>query len=104
MCDTVAWRLDAGSKTMSGDHLESGEQQDCGWIVGRPPSVRFTEMSEERGHLDLAEGATLLRVGDRVQVVPNHVCPAVNLRGAYVGVRGGQVEEIFTTDARGCVR
>ena len=96
--------IDAGSKTLSGDHLESGDRQDCGWIVGRSPAVRFTGMSEEHGHLDLGEGAQPLRVGDRVQVIPNHVCPAVNLHDAYLGVRAGRVEEIFTTDARGCVR
>lgn len=96
--------IDAGSKTMSGDPLESGDRRDFGWIVGRSPAARLVELSEEHGHIALDPEAAPLRVGDRVRVVPNHVCPAVNLQDAYVGIRAGRVEEVFTADARGCVQ
>ena len=40
-------------------------------------------------------------VGDRVRVIPNHICVAVNLHEKIYGVRGDQVEEMWPVDARG---
>jgi D-serine deaminase-like pyridoxal phosphate-dependent protein len=43
-------------------------------------------------------------VGDRVSVVPNHPCPAVNLHDHLVAVRNGVVETVWTVAARGRVQ
>jgi D-serine deaminase-like pyridoxal phosphate-dependent protein len=40
-------------------------------------------------------------VGDRVRVIPNHICVAVNLHEKVYGVRGESVEEVWPVDARG---
>lgn len=96
--------VDAGSKTMSGDQWLSGDGTGSGWIVSHSPNTRFTEMSEEHGHFDFSPESDPLKVGQRLQIIPNHVCPAVNLHDFYVGTRKDRVEEIFITDSRGCVR
>jgi D-serine deaminase-like pyridoxal phosphate-dependent protein len=40
-------------------------------------------------------------VGDRIHVIPNHICVAVNLHEQVYGIRGDMVEEIWKVDARG---
>jgi D-serine deaminase-like pyridoxal phosphate-dependent protein len=40
-------------------------------------------------------------VGDRIHVIPNHICVAVNLHEQVHGIRGEVVEEIWKVDARG---
>jgi D-serine deaminase-like pyridoxal phosphate-dependent protein len=58
-------------------------------------------MNEEHGFVDLSHAETEFRVGDRVHVIPNHICVAVNLHERVYGVRGDHVEEVWTVDARG---
>ncbi|MEO6052631.1 MAG: alanine racemase [Chthoniobacterales bacterium] len=93
--------LDAGSKTFSGDGWLSGNQLGSGWIKDRSPEWDFDMMSEEHGHVFLKEGAKAPVVGEKVQVIPNHVCPCVNLHEYYFGARNGIVETVFYTDGRG---
>jgi D-serine deaminase-like pyridoxal phosphate-dependent protein len=57
----------------------------------------FTKMNEEHGFVKVIDKA---KVGDRVRVVPNHICVAVNLEERIFGVRGRTVEKIWTVDAR----
>ncbi|MEO8205399.1 MAG: alanine racemase [Chthoniobacterales bacterium] len=93
--------LDAGSKTLSGDTWLSGNQLGSGWIKERSPAWDFDMMSEEHGHVLLGSGAKAPVVGEKVQVIPNHVCPCVNLHEYYFGARNGIVETVFYTDGRG---
>ena len=51
--------------------------------------------------LALGENARSLRVGDRVSIVPNHVCTAINLHERIVGVRDDRVETVWRIAARG---
>ena len=65
------------------------------------PGARFHKMNEEHGFVDLTHAEGEFRVGDRVHVVPNHICVAVNLHERVYGLREEQVEEVWTVDARG---
>ncbi|MFV0337265.1 MAG: alanine racemase [Chthoniobacterales bacterium] len=96
--------VDAGSKTMSGDLWLSGDGKGYGWILEHSPEIVFSKMSEEHGHLDILSGAKTLKVGDRLRIIPNHVCTTVNQHDFYLGIRNGVVEKVFFTDARGCVQ
>jgi D-serine deaminase-like pyridoxal phosphate-dependent protein len=58
-------------------------------------------MNEEHGFVDLTGVNRTFAVGDRVHVIPNHICVAVNLHERVYGVRGDRVEEIWNVDARG---
>ena len=48
----------------------------------------LVRLSEEHGVLAVPPGDTV-RVGDRVAIVPNHICPAINLASALTVVEGG---------------
>jgi D-serine deaminase-like pyridoxal phosphate-dependent protein len=91
--------IDGGSKTFSSDRLATGGA-DFGQIVGMPGAV-FHKMNEEHGYVDIRECKNAPAVGERVQVLPNHICVAVNLHERIYGVRQGTVEESWTVAGRG---
>ena len=92
--------IDGGSKTFSSDRLANPAEATFGQLV-EAPGARFHKMNEEHGFIDLAHAEAEFRVGDRVRVIPNHVCVAVNLHEKVYGVRGDLVEEVWPVDARG---
>lgn len=91
--------IDGGSKTFSSDRLATGGD-GFGAVVGLPDAV-FTKMNEEHGFLDISRTGKKLKIGDKLQIIPNHVCVAVNLHERIHGARGENVEECWTVDARG---
>jgi len=91
--------IDGGSKTFSSDRLSTGAEVTFGHVV-EAPGARFHKMNEEHGYVDLKNSARF-SAGDRVRVIPNHVCVAVNLHEQVYGVRGDRVEEVWRVDARG---
>jgi D-serine deaminase-like pyridoxal phosphate-dependent protein len=92
--------IDGGSKTFSSDRLANTAEVTFGHLV-EAPAARFHKMNEEHGFIDMSHEAAEFRVGDRVRVIPNHICVAVNLHEKVYGVRGDSVEEVWTVDARG---
>jgi D-serine deaminase-like pyridoxal phosphate-dependent protein len=60
--------------------------------------------SEEHGHVDLSASQARHRVGDRLRVIPNHVCAMVNLHDEIYGIRGEQVEVVWRVEGRGKLR
>jgi D-serine deaminase-like pyridoxal phosphate-dependent protein len=92
--------IDGGSKTFSSDRPVNGTEVTFGHLV-EAPAARFHKMNEEHGFVDLAGVDRKFGLGDRVHVIPNHICVAVNLHERVYGVRGDRVEEIWNVDARG---
>lgn len=92
--------LDGGSKTFSSDRPVNSSDVTFGRIV-EAPAARFHKMNEEHGFVDLTGVDRTFAVGDRVHVIPNHICVAVNLHERVYGIRGDRVEEIWNVDARG---
>jgi D-serine deaminase-like pyridoxal phosphate-dependent protein len=91
--------VDAGSKTLSTDGpWEPGS--GFGYLAS-DPSTRVASVWEEHGVLALGENSRALRVGDRVSIVPNHVCTAINLHDRIVGVRDDRIEVVWKVAARG---
>jgi len=92
------WRgvLDAGSKALTSDravgHEGHGLLVDHGLTVAR--------LSEEHGVVE-GPGVARLRVGQKVRVLMNHVCPVVNLFPVMHLVRGDQVVEALPVAGRG---
>jgi D-serine deaminase-like pyridoxal phosphate-dependent protein len=91
--------VDAGSKALAREPLR-GEGDGWAAVLDRP-DVRVTRMSEEHGILDLSGTDWRPRVGDRVRLVPNHVCLVVQQFDDIVGVRGDSVETVWPVAARG---
>lgn len=93
--------LDAGSKTLSADSLHSGDGKHHGYVLGHPEYI-LEHLSEEHGHLTIPDGAKL-KLGDRLRVVPNHICVCINLRDEVFVVSGDQVVEQWKVAGRGKV-
>ena len=92
--------VDGGSKTFSSDRLVNSPEPGFGHVV-EAPGARFHKMNEEHGFIDLTCAGREFSVGDRIHVIPNHICVAVNLHEQVYGIRGEMVEEIWKVDARG---
>jgi D-serine deaminase-like pyridoxal phosphate-dependent protein len=91
--------IDAGSKTFSSDAYW-GSQPSFGHVLEAPQAV-FNRMNEEHGFVDIRETGRTFQVGEQLRVIPNHICPAVNLQNQVYGLRGDQVEHIWDVAARG---
>ncbi len=93
--------IDAGSKTLAMD--PSPSKKGFGYIVDLPEAT-IVRVSEEHGVIELPEGSRDLKVGDRIEIIPNHVCPTVNLQDEMFVVRDGEVKACWDVIARGKVR
>ena len=92
--------IDAGTKTLAGDILKA--DGTCGELL-EYPELSFVAFNEEHGYLQ-SSGAMTPRVGEKVRVIPNHVCTCVNLHDALVSFRGEIVEEVWKIACRGKVK
>ncbi|MCH2109503.1 MAG: alanine racemase [Polyangiaceae bacterium] len=90
--------VDAGTKAVAKE-VEPG-LEGYGYVA-EYPEVIVREMNEEHGILDLSNTAWRPAVGDRVQIVPNHVCVSVHLQDeiAYISESGNIT--VRPVDARG---
>lgn len=70
--------LDGGSKTFTNDRCVPDIESGYGHIV-EYPQAKITAFSEEHGQVDIRNCDSVPRVGERVTVIPNHVCNCVNL-------------------------
>lgn len=92
--------IDGGSKTFSSDRSSSDGDVLFGDIEG-DAGARFHKMNEEHGYVDLSHAEKSYRPGDRVRVLMNHVCTAVNLHERVWAVRGEQVLDEWIVAGRG---
>lgn len=82
---------DAGLKAQS---VDSGLPV----IFGRD-DVTYVKCSDEHGVV--ADPAGVLKVNDKLRLVPGHCDPTCNVHDWYVGVRNGKVEALWPVSARG---
>jgi D-serine deaminase-like pyridoxal phosphate-dependent protein len=92
--------VDAGSKALSSDPVRADGWDGFGQLLDRP-EVTVARMSEEHGILDLSRTDWKPAVGERVRIIPNHVCVSVNLQPRVYGLRGPHVERQWPVEARG---
>jgi D-serine deaminase-like pyridoxal phosphate-dependent protein len=91
--------LDSGSKSLTSDLLGL---TGYGAILGYP-GAQIAGLSEEHGHVDLTGCPDRPTIGQKVQIVPNHVCPVSNLVDRVVFHRSGVVLREAEVAARGTV-
>ena len=82
---------DAGLKAQS---VDSGLPV----IYGRD-DVEYIKCSDEHGVISDPDG--VLKVNDKLRLVPGHCDPTANVHDWYVGVRNGKVEVVWPVSARG---
>jgi D-serine deaminase-like pyridoxal phosphate-dependent protein len=92
--------IDAGTKSLGREPVRGTEGEGFGQLLEHPEVV-VARMSEEHGVLDLSRSSWRPEVGERVRVVPNHVCIVVHLNDQVYGVRGDVVETSWPVAARG---
>ena len=95
--------VDGGSKTFSSDRSIVQGDNTFGRLV-EAPEANFRAMNEEHGYVDISHAGRQFTVGDRVHVIPNHVCTAVNMHEQAYGVRGEAVECVWKVEGRGKLR
>lgn len=84
--------VDAGSKALSQDG-GIPEVKDL-------PSAKLARMWEEHGKIELDESTPKLKVGDKIEIFPSHVCTTVNLYGKFFAVSNNRVEAIWEISTR----
>lgn len=82
---------DAGLKAQS---VDSGLPV----IFGRT-DVKYVKCSDEHGVIEDPQG--VLKVNEKLRLVPGHCDPTCNVHDWYVGVRNGKVESVWPVSARG---
>lgn len=96
--------IDAGSKTLTSDLVAGDRKLGFGHIEAYPEAV-INALSEEHGMVDLSAcGPCRPEIGERLAIVPNHVCPVSNLHDTIVAVRGNTVVGRLAVAARGTTR
>ncbi len=84
--------VDAGLKAQS---VDSGLPV----VFGAPEGVEYLKCSDEHGVV--ADPNGVLKVNDKLRLVPGHCDPTCNVHDWYVGVRNGKVETLWPVSARG---
>ncbi|WP_197169360.1 alanine racemase [Novipirellula galeiformis] len=92
--------IDAGSKMFSSDLCGADPTSGLGYLIDHP-GAKLARLSEEHGEIELQQSDWSPKVGDRVRILPNHICPCVNLQNELVLVDGDQPVSHSTVDARG---
>ncbi|RUP08008.1 3-hydroxy-D-aspartate aldolase BhcC [Hyphomicrobium sp.] len=83
--------VDAGLKAQS---VDSGLPV----VYGRD-DVKYIKCSDEHGVVEDLSG--VLKINEKLRLVPGHCDPTCNVHDWYVGVRNGKVETIWPISARG---
>jgi len=90
--------INAGAKSLTKD--QPPYLEGFGFLPEYPDGV-LERLSDYHGEVRLPEGARLPRIGDVVAVVPNHVCPVIDLFDTFTATRSGEVVGRWSVDARG---
>jgi D-serine deaminase-like pyridoxal phosphate-dependent protein len=92
--------VDAGSKALSREEIRGSGASGFGALLDRP-AVHVKALSEEHGLLDVSATDWRPRIGERVRIVPNHVCVSVNLHPRLWLVRNDEILGSYEVLARG---
>jgi D-serine deaminase-like pyridoxal phosphate-dependent protein len=91
--------IDAGSKVFSSDKSKAG----LNGIAADGRDIQVVALNEEHGYLGGGD-VDLLKIGDRLQITPAHVCTVINLADTVTVVEGDSVVDKWRVDARGKVQ
>ena len=90
--------VDAGSKILGSDR--PGWASGFGRLMDHP-DARISALSEHHATIEWPGHGTAPAIGDRLRIIPNHVCLAMNLVDDVAVVRGGALVERWVVAARG---
>ena len=88
--------LDAGAKSLTSQNRVEGICTTYGYgLVKNSHDVRLSGVFDEHGLIYNQEYRKAIQVGDKIEVIPNHICPTCNLYDtAYIVSKGQFLREI----------
>jgi len=92
--------VDAGSKTLSSDLNSINHESGFGHVPDYP-QAKITRLTEEHGEIDLSQCSTRPALGERLRIIPNHICPCVNLHDSAQLLKPDGQLNLLPIDARG---
>jgi D-serine deaminase-like pyridoxal phosphate-dependent protein len=92
--------LDVGSKTLSQDGAVGNNLKG---LIMNQPTWQLVKLTEEHAIVYVPENEQVV-IGERVQIIPNHVCVVTNLIDLFVTVRGDEIVGTLKVDARGLTK
>lgn len=93
--------VDVGSKCLGLDKGAHGSSLITGFgRVRGHEELNMIGLSEEVGKIEII-GDTKLKIGDKIEIIPNHSCSCANMTSYVIGYRGEEIEEIIEIDVRG---
>jgi D-serine deaminase-like pyridoxal phosphate-dependent protein len=95
--------IDAGTKSLTSDPAPPSAGPGFGLILDYPDAV-IERLNEEHGMLDLSRCGRKPQLGERLRIVPNHVCVVSNLYDEVVISRAERVVDTWRVAARGKTR
>lgn len=93
--------IDAGSKTLTSDRSMHDPENGGFGLALEYPEAKIVRLTEEHGELDITKCAKAPKLGERIHLIPNHICPCINLQNSiWLRCPDGSFEE-QPVDARG---
>jgi len=94
--------LDSGSKTLTSDRCGPAPDSGHGHIM-EFPAAKIVKLSEEHAQVDVTACERHPKLGQRVTVIPNHICPCVNLQDRVWWQEPGDIPRAVEVEGRGKV-
>ena len=93
--------IDAGSKTLGLDKGAHGNTSIKGYgIIKQQSGAEIISLSEEVGKISVSASSNL-KVGDKIEIIPNHACVPTNLTSRLITYRAEVVIGEIEIDMRG---
>ena len=90
--------VDAGAKALTKD---VAPYLDGHGAIPAYADAVIERVSDYHGVVRIPEGSPAPKIGEVLAIVPNHICPVVDLRDSFVVTRGGSIVGTWAVDARG---
>lgn len=94
--------IDAGAKALTSQNRSTGICATPGYgLVKNSAGVRLAGMFDEHGIINSRELSEQLSIGQKIEIIPNHICPCCNLYDQAYLVSDGQIIRTLDILCRG---
>ena len=97
--------LDVGAKALTMQERSVGICNSRGkGSLYTNPDIRIERMFDEHAIINNEEFSKSVKIGDKVRIIPVHICPVVNLYDSFYLIQGDEVIEELPVACRGKIR
>lgn len=94
--------LDAGAKALVSQNRQEGICATGGFgYVKDSDNVNLSNLFDEHGLINNESYSQQVQIGDKVEVIPSHICPTVNLYDSVYLISNDQILDRISVDCRG---